>query len=163
MATARQSRYWLVKTEPATYSWTDLVRERRTVWDGVRNHEARNNLEAMRRGDLVLVYHSGDERAVVGIARVAREAYADPTADDPRWLAVDLEARETLPRPVSLQEIKRDPALSGIALVRSSRLSVQPIDANAYRRIVALSKRAARATTRTMSTKTQHRRRARDT
>jgi predicted RNA-binding protein with PUA-like domain len=129
---------WLVKSEPGTYSWQDLVREGGTRWDGVRNPSARNSLAAMRRGDLVLVYHSGDEKAVVGIARVRREAYPDPTASDPRWLAVDLEPVRALARAVPLASVKAEAALRGIALVRQPRLSVMPLAESAFRRILEL-------------------------
>jgi predicted RNA-binding protein with PUA-like domain len=128
---------WLVKTEPSTYAWTDLVREGGTRWDGVRNALARNHLAAMRKGDHALVYHSGDERAVMGIARVTRSAYPDPTADDPRWLAVDLEPLRPLAKPVSLATVKADARLANLALVRQSRLSVMPVDADAFARILA--------------------------
>jgi predicted RNA-binding protein with PUA-like domain len=133
--------HWLVKSEPSTYAWADLVRDRHTRWDGVRNHQARNNLAAMRNGDPVLFYHSVGDREVVGIARVIREAYPDPTADDARWLAVDVEAVEPLRRPVGLDEIKAHPSLDRIALVRQGRLSVMPLAAGEFRALVALSKR----------------------
>lgn len=122
---ARQ--YWILKTEPGDYSWDDLVRDGRTPWDGVRNYQARNNLQAMRKGDRALIYHSVGPRELVGVARVVREAYPDPTVDDDRWVAVDVAPDEPLPRPVSLKEIKGEPALSEIALVRNSRLSVSPL------------------------------------
>lgn len=128
---------WLVKTEPSTYAWDDLVRERRTRWDGVRNALARNHLAAMKKGDLALVYHSGDDKAVVGIAKVVRAAYPDPGADDPRWLAVDLAPVKALAKPVPLAAIKQDAKLAGIALVRQSRLSVLPLDDDAVARILA--------------------------
>lgn len=129
---------WLVKSEPTTYSWQDLVREGGTRWDGVRNPAARNALAAMRQGDLVLVYHTGEEKAVVGVARVRREGYPDPTADDPRWLAVDLEPVRALERAVPLASIKGDAALRQVALVRQPRLSVMPLEASAFERILAL-------------------------
>jgi predicted RNA-binding protein with PUA-like domain len=135
---------WLVKTEPSTYAWGDLVRERRTRWDGVRNFAARNHLAGMRAGDLVLVYHSGDERAVVGVARVAREAYPDPTAREGSWLAVDLEAVKAVATPVPLAAIKADASLRGIPLVRQSRLSVMPLPADACERILALGQTKVR-------------------
>jgi predicted RNA-binding protein with PUA-like domain len=128
---------WLVKTEASTYSWADLVRDGATRWDGVRNALARIHLAAMQKGDQALVYHSGDERSVVGIARISRSAYPDPTADDPRWLAVDLEPLRALTKPVPLAAIKADPKLAQLALVRQSRLSVMPIDAGAFARILA--------------------------
>jgi predicted RNA-binding protein with PUA-like domain len=135
-----------VKTEPETYSWERMVREGRAVWDGVRNFSARNALRAMRAGERVLVYHSGEGRAVVGIARVVREAYPDPTAEDPRWVAVDLVPERPLARAPSLAEIKADRALRGIPLVRQSRLSVMELPRAAFERIVALSRRRAPAT-----------------
>lgn len=135
---------WLVKTEPSTYSWDDLVRDRGTRWDGVRNAQARLHLAAMKKGDTVLVYHSGDEKAVVGIAKVTRAAYPDPGADDPRWLAVDLAPVKPLAERVSLAVIKRDAKLAGIALVRQSRLSVMPLDAAAYERLLAHAERKVR-------------------
>jgi predicted RNA-binding protein with PUA-like domain len=135
---------WLVKTEPSTYSWDDLVREGGTRWDGVRNFAARNHLAAMRAGDLVLVYHSGDAKAVVGVARVARESYPDPTAREAGWLAVDLAPLRPLLRPVPLAEIKADAALREIPLVRQSRLSVMPLPARAFERILALGRARVR-------------------
>jgi len=134
------SGHWLVKSEPDAYSWEDLVREGRTCWDGVRNAEARANLARMRLGDPVLVYHSVRERRVVGIARVARESYPDPTSDEARWLAVDLTPERPLERPVSLAQIKGEPELAGIALVRQPRLSVVPLDAALFRRILRLGR-----------------------
>lgn len=129
---------WLVKTEPSTYSWADLVRDGATRWDGVRNALARIHLAAMKKGDQALVYHSGEERSVVGIARVTRGAYPDPTADDPRWLAVDLEPLRALEKPVPLAAVKADAKLAQLALVRQSRLSVMPVEAAAFARILAL-------------------------
>src|SRR5215470_1699525 len=130
--------HWLVKSEPSTYSWDDLVRDRKTVWDGVRNPEARNHLGAMKKGDLVLFYHSGDGKAVVGVAKVVRESFPDPKADDPKWLAVELAPVKPLARPVSLAEIKQQRALASIPLVKRGRLSVMPLDAKAFTAILAL-------------------------
>jgi predicted RNA-binding protein with PUA-like domain len=132
---------WLVKTEPSTYSWHDLVRDGRTVWDGVRNPEARNHLAAMKQGDLALVYHSGDDKAVVGVAKVVRAAFPDPKADDPKWLAVELVPVKPLPRAVTLAEIKAEKSLAKIPLVTRGRLSVMPLDAKACEKIVGLAKR----------------------
>lgn len=132
--------HWLVKSEPSTYSFERLVAEGRTRWDGVRNPTARQNLRAMKAGDLVLFYHSGEGKEVVGIARVAREAYPDPTAGDGQWLAVDVEPVKALPRPVTLAEIKADRAFAGFALVRLSRLSVMPASKDEYERVLALAK-----------------------
>jgi predicted RNA-binding protein with PUA-like domain len=131
-------KYWLVKSEPSTYSWSDLVRDGSTFWDGVRNFQARNNLQAMRVGDEVLFYHSVNEKCVVGIARVSRQAYPDPTTEDPRWVAVDLKPVRALARPVELEEIKKQPKLADIALVRQSRLSVLPLSASEFKAIVKL-------------------------
>ena len=131
---------WLVKTEPSTYSWEALAREGRTRWDGVRNFAARNFLSGMRAGDLVLVYHSGDAKAVVGVARVVRESYPDPSAGEGSWLAVDLEALQALVSPVALAQIKAEASLREIPLVRQGRLSVMPLPAQAFERILALGK-----------------------
>jgi predicted RNA-binding protein with PUA-like domain len=133
-------QYWLVKTEPSTYAWSDLVREKRAVWDGVRNPQARNHLAQMRKGDSVLVYHTGEERAVVGVAKVVGAAHPDPK--DARWLAVDLAPQRALPAPVTLARIKAEPALREIALVRQGRLSVIPLAKPAADRILALAGKA---------------------
>jgi predicted RNA-binding protein with PUA-like domain len=128
--------FWLVKQEPSSYSWSDFVAEGKTSWTGVRNFAARNNLRAMRLGDKVLFYHSGDEKAVVGIAKVTRTAYPDRTAKEGDWSTVDLAAVKPLARPVSLREIKANSRLKGIALVRQSRLSVMPLTEPEFRVIV---------------------------
>lgn len=137
---ARTRQYWLVKQEPSQYPFAQLVADGRTVWDGVRNYQARNNLRAMRVGDRVLYYHSGSETAVVGLAEVSREAFPDPTTDDPRWVAVELKPLQALRRPVTLGTIKADPVLREIPLVRQSRLSVMPLTRAAFDRIVALGR-----------------------
>ncbi len=134
-----EKRYWLVKSEPEVYSWDDFVREGGTAWTGVRNFQARINLRAMTVGDEVLYYHSGGERAVVGIAKVRREAYPDPTAEEGEWVCVDLAPVRKLKRPLELATIKAQPSLAEIALVRQSRLSVMPLDAGAYRELLALA------------------------
>jgi predicted RNA-binding protein with PUA-like domain len=136
--------HWLVKSDPPTYSFADLVRDGTTCWDHVRNFQARNNLRAMRVGDLVLVYHSVDEKRVVGTASVARAAYPDPSAgpDEGDWSAVDLRAGEAFASPVPLGVIKADPALADILLVRHTRLSVMPLPPAAYARIVELGRGA---------------------
>ena len=131
-------RHWLVKSEPNKYSWDDLVKDGATYWDGVRNAQARNNLQEMRVGDRVLYYHSNEGLEVVGVARVARRAYQDPTTDDERWVVVDLAPLRALDRPVPLKQIKADAALSGIPLVTQSRLSVMPIEKPAFDRILVL-------------------------
>jgi predicted RNA-binding protein with PUA-like domain len=130
--------HWLVKQEPESYSWADFQADKRTSWDGVRNYQARNNLRAMQAGDPVLFYASGEPKSVVGTARVSRAAYQDPTADDPAWVSVELEAGRALSRPVPLAEIKADPALAGVILVRHSRLSVMPLERGEFERIVEL-------------------------
>ena len=117
---------WLVKSEPSVYPWSKLVAEGTAVWDGVRNFEARNNLRAMKKGDLVLFYHSNEGKAVVGVARVKREAYQDPTTKDD-WSVVDLEPVKALARPVTLEEMRGMKALSGMVLLKKSRLSVSPV------------------------------------
>ena len=129
-------RYWLVKQEPTKYSFDQLVADGGTMWDGVRNFQARNNLQAMHRGDRVLFYHSVVGTAVVGICEVTREAYPDPTAKDGSWVAVDLAPVRKLKRPVTLEEIKADRALRDVPLVRQSRLSVMPIEKTAFDAIV---------------------------
>jgi len=132
------THHWLVKQEPESYSWETFARERRTAWEGVRNYQARNNLKAMQPDDQVLFYASGESKSVLGIARVSRASFPDSTADQPGWVAVELEAVRALKRPVSLAEIKTDLALANIALVRNSRLSVLPLDRAAFDRIVKL-------------------------
>jgi predicted RNA-binding protein with PUA-like domain len=120
-------KHWLIKTEPSTYAWSDLVKKKRDRWDGIRNHQARNNLAAMSVGDSLVVYHSGDDKSAIGIARVVKAAYPEPGADDPRWLAVDIEPVRALARPVPLGEMKQAKALTGMALFKQSRLSVVPL------------------------------------
>jgi len=139
---------WLLKSEPEVYPFAQLVADRHTVWDGVRNHQARNNLAAMAVGDPVLFYHSYDAE-VVGVARVRRAAFPDPTADDPRWLAVELEPVAALEAPVTLETIKADRKLATMKLVTQSRLSVMPVEPAQYERILALAKGARSATPRT--------------
>jgi predicted RNA-binding protein with PUA-like domain len=124
--------YWLVKSEPGTWSWDDHVKAGADAWTGVRNHQAKAHLKAMRRGDRVLFYHSGDEKAVVGVSEVAREAYPDPTDPTGKFYAVDLKAVSPLKRPVSLAEIKATPSLADMVLVKNSRLSVQPVTADQW-------------------------------
>jgi predicted RNA-binding protein with PUA-like domain len=130
--------YWLVKQEPTKYSWDQLVRDKRTSWDGVRNYQARNNLKAMKAGDRVLFYHSVIGTEVVGIAEVVREAYQDPTTSDERWVVVDLAPLKPLAKPVGLDAIKAVPALKDIPLLRQSRLSVMALPKDAFDTIVKL-------------------------
>jgi predicted RNA-binding protein with PUA-like domain len=129
--------YWLVKSEPYKYSWDQLLKDGQTYWDGVRNYQARNNLQAMKNADQVLFYHSNEGLAVVGIARVIREAYQDPTTDDPRWVAVDIEPVETLAKPVALDELKKDKRLHNIGLIKQAQLSVMPLTKEEFETIVA--------------------------
>ena len=131
--------FWLVKQEPSAYSWTNFVADGKTAWTGVRNYTARNNLRAMKKGDAVLYYHSVTDKAVFGIARVIREAYADPTATEGDWSAVDLAPEKALPRPVTLDEIKRNPKLREMALLRLSRLSVQPVTSAEFQEILRMA------------------------
>jgi predicted RNA-binding protein with PUA-like domain len=130
--------YWLVKSEPETFSWGDLVRDGHACWDGVRNFQARNNLQQMQPGDLVLFYHSVSEKAVVGIAKVDKTAYPDPTADDAKWVAVDLVPFRDFKDPVTLEQIKQDKRLENIALLRQSRLSVMPLKPEEFDVLLAL-------------------------
>jgi len=119
--------YWLIKSEPSTYSWEQLVKDRQTVWDGVRNYAARNHLKAMKKGDEMFFYHSNEGVEIVGIAKVAKEYYPDPTSGDDTWVVVDVKPVRKLKNPVSLAAIKAAPRLKDMALVRLGRLSVQPV------------------------------------
>lgn len=120
--------FWLVKSEPGAWSWDDQVRDSVTAWTGVRNYQASNFLKAMKVGDSCFFYHSVEQKRIVGIVEVVREAYPDPTAEDPRWVCVDVRAVRPVPHPVSLGDIKAAPDLADIALIRQSRLSVMPIE-----------------------------------
>ena len=132
------AQYWLVKSEPESYSWSDLVKDGKTAWTGVRNYQARNNLRAMKKGDLVAFYHSVSDKQIVGIVKVAAEAYPDKTANEGDWSAVDLAPDKPLPRPISLEQIKSDAVLENMALVRNSRISVVPVTEAEWKRILAL-------------------------
>lgn len=125
--------YWLIKSEPDAFSWDQQVANKVEPWTGVRNHMAKNNLKAMRKGDLAFFYHSNIGKEIVGIVEVAREAYPDPSAESGDWVCVDMAAVKPVPRPVSLAEIKADPRLSDLALVRFSRLSVAPVSAEHWK------------------------------
>ena len=131
-------QYWLVKSEPEAYSWANLVKDGRTSWTGVRNYQARNNIQAMQKEDMVLFYHSVSEKAIVGLAKVASEAYPDGTTDDTRWLAVDIEPMRDFKDPVTLDQIKKDNRLENIALLKQSRLSVMPLKAEEFEVILGL-------------------------
>jgi predicted RNA-binding protein with PUA-like domain len=132
--------HWLVKQEPESYPWDAFAKEGRTQWEGVRNYQARNNLKAMQPGDPVLFYASGDAKSVVGIASVTKAAYPDPTADEPGWVAVELKPVRPLKKAVTLAQIKAEPALSSILLVRNSRLSVSPLSREAFEAIVRMER-----------------------
>ncbi len=129
--------YWLVKTEPGTYSWSDLVRDKKTVWDGVRNFQARNNLKAMKKGDAVFIYHSGEDKAIIGTAKILKEAYPDPKDKD--WVVVEIGADKKLKDQVTLGQIKSMKKPSNMVLVKSSRLSVQPVREDEFNAVVELS------------------------
>ncbi len=130
--------YWLVKQEPEAYSFDDLVTDGRTDWTGVRNFQARNNLQEMKKGDKVLFYHSVSEKAVVGVAKVSKTAFPDPT--DEKWIAVEIEPVKKFKKPVSLAEIKANKALDQLPLIKQSRLSVMPLSADAFEEILSMSK-----------------------
>lgn len=136
----------MVKQEPETYSWDDFVKDGRTDWTGVRNYQARNNLREMKTGDRVLFYHSGKDKAVVGVAEVVKSAYADPTADDPQWVAVDLKPVKPLSSPVQLAAIRYDKRLSALPLIRQSQLSVMPLTKDEFDTILAMGNGKTRKT-----------------
>jgi predicted RNA-binding protein with PUA-like domain len=135
--------YWLAKSEPEAYSWQQLVADGKTAWTGVRNFAARNNLRAMKKGDLVFFYHSGEEKSAVGLARVEKEFYADPTAKEGDWSCVDLGAVKVLAKPVTLAQIKGDKILREMVLVKQSRLSVSPLTKAQYERVMELAETKA--------------------
>ncbi|GGK59269.1 EVE domain-containing protein [Rufibacter glacialis] len=130
--------YWLVKTEPEKYAWSDLQRDKQTTWDGVRNYQARNNLQKMQVNDLVLYYHSVSEKSIVGVARVSREAFQDPTTQETQWQAVTLVPEQALAKPVTLDQIKKEERLQNIALLRQSRLSVMPLTPEEFDILLAM-------------------------
>ncbi|CAN5118946.1 EVE domain-containing protein [soil metagenome] len=130
--------HWLVKSEPFKYSWEQFVKDGKTFWDGVRNYGARNNLRAMKRGDLVLFYHSNEGMAIVGIAKVIQEAYQDPTTTDANWVAVDLQPVTAIPKPVTLAQVKAEPTLQDMDLVRLMRLSVGIVKEKEYNKILTM-------------------------
>jgi predicted RNA-binding protein with PUA-like domain len=133
-------QYWLIKSEPFVYSFDDLEKEGKTLWEGVRNYQARNNLRAMKKGDLALFYHSNEGLEVVGVAKVSKEHYPDPTAEKGDWSVVEFVPHKKLARPVTLKEIKATSALADIALVRNGRLSVMPLQPAEYELILTMSK-----------------------
>lgn len=131
--------YWLLKSDPETYSFADLLRDKTTTWDGIRNHQARNYLAQMKPGDECFIYHSGGEPGIVGRARILKAPYSDPKADDPRWLNVDLRVSGSLDRALSLAEIKKHKTLAKMALVRQGRLSVTPVTDAEWKTALELS------------------------
>ncbi len=134
-------QYWLVKSEPEAYSWADLLKDKETDWDGVRNYQARIHLNAMRKGDRVFFYESVSTKAVVGITEVTETATEDKTADKPGWVSVKLKAVKPLGQPVTLAQIKEEPALADIALIRQSRLSVMPLSKEEFNHIIGMGKK----------------------
>ena len=146
MKKSLKQKYWMVKQEPETYSWDDFIKDGRTDWTGVRNYQARNNLREMKVGDRVLFYHSGKGKEVVGLAEVAKAAYADPTADDAQWVAVDLKPVKPLSTPVQLAAIRYDTRLSQLPLIRQSQLSVMPLTKDEFDVIVSMGSGKQRRT-----------------
>jgi predicted RNA-binding protein with PUA-like domain len=133
------ARHWILKTEPSTYGFSDLVRERRTRWEGVSTPVALKHLRSMLEGDDALIYHTGNEKALIGLARIASGPYPDPSAKDPRLVVVDIEAGQRLPRPVTLAEVKADPAFADLGLVRQGRLSVVPVEPAQWKRLLGMA------------------------
>ena len=131
--------YWLVKSEPFKYSWEQFLKDGKTHWDGVRNYAARNNMQAMKKGDKVLFYHSNEGLCIVGIAEVAKESYPDPTIDDARWVAVDLKPVKTLKQPVTLADMKQVPDLGNMDLIRLGRLSVGRLTDKEYKIVMKMA------------------------
>jgi len=130
--------YWLVKSEPFKYSWQKFTEDKKTFWDGVRNYQARNNLRGMKKGDLVLFYHSNEGMEVVGVAEVVKESYQDPTTEDTNWVVVDLKPKFALKKPVTLTQMKTDEILSQTGLIKQSRLSVMPFTEDQFNRVLML-------------------------
>ena len=135
--------YWLAKTEPETFSWDTMVREETSMWDGVRNFQARNNIKQMKKGDVVFFYHSGKDPGIVGLAEVVKEHYPDPTAKEGPWLVMDVKPLRKFKRFVTLHEIKQMPELKNMPLVRNPRLSIQPVTLEEYNFILELEKKPA--------------------
>jgi predicted RNA-binding protein with PUA-like domain len=131
--------YWLLKSDPDAYGWPEFEKDKRTFWDGVRNYAARNHMKDMKEGDMALFYHSVTNPGVVGIAKIVKEAYQDPTIEDDRWVAVDIELVEKLKNPVSLKQVKADSRLAEMILVKISRLSVQPVKKEEFDIVIELS------------------------
>ena len=142
-ATISRMNYWLVKSEPEAYSWATFVKDKRAAWTGVRNFQARNNLRGMKRGELVLFYHSVSDKHVIGLARVEKEFYPDATAEDGDWSCVDLVPVKALTQPVTLEQIKTDKVLADLPLVKQSRLSVTPLSEAQFKRVLVLGRTKA--------------------
>jgi predicted RNA-binding protein with PUA-like domain len=132
--------YWLVKSDPETYSWEMLLHDKYTVWDGVRNYQARNNLKLMKKGDMVLFYHSQLEKAIMGVAKISNEYFHDPTANEGDWVAVEIKPLKTFKQQVSLEDIKKNNLLKAIGLLKQPRLSIMPITKAEFDEILRLSK-----------------------
>ena len=133
-------QFWLVKQEPSKYSWEEFLKDKKTYWDGVRNYQARNNLQAMNKGDQVFFYHSVVGKQIMGVAQVTRDSYPDPTSDDPAWVVVDLKPIKSLKVPVTLEQVKSHPKLQEISLVKQARLSVMPLTQSEFKIILGLGK-----------------------
>lgn len=131
--------YWLIKSEPEKYSWEKFEKDKKTFWDGVRNYAARNNMKAMKKGDQLFFYHSNEGLEIVGIAEVVKEHYQDPTTEDPNWVVVDIKPVKKLKKPVTLVQIKADPVLKDMQLVRIGRLSVSAVTEEQFDRVIRLS------------------------
>ncbi len=133
-------QYWILKTEPFKYSWEDLNKDGKTFWDGVRNYQARNNMQDMKKGDLAYIYHSNKGLEIVGIAMIIKEAYQDPTTDDDRWVAVDIAPVQPMTEPVSLKALKSNPKLEDLAMIKQGRLSVSPVTTKEWNEILKMGK-----------------------
>ncbi len=133
-------KYWILKTEPFKYSWDDLIKDEQTYWDGVRNYQARNNMQEMKKGDLAYIYHSNKGLEIVGIAMIIKEAYQDPTTDDDRWVAVDIAPVQPMAEPVSLKALKSNPKLEDLAMIKQGRLSVSPVTTKEWNEILKMGK-----------------------
>ena len=131
--------YWIVKSDPDTYGWPEMVKDKQTFWSGVRNYAARNFMQQMKKGDEVLFYHSLSEKAIVGLTKVVKEAYQDPTTDETAWVVVDLKVVKTLKKPVTLEDMKKDKRLANIGLIRIGRLSVMPLTKEEYDIIMGMA------------------------
>ncbi len=139
--TSKNMNYWLIKSEPFKYSWEQFVKDKVTTWDGVRNYAARNNLRDMKKGDLLFFYHSNEGLNIVGIAKLVKESYQDPSTEETAWLAVDISPFKALKKPVSLEDIKKAPKLKGMELLRIARLSVSKVTEDQFNEILKMSEK----------------------